>query len=459
MRFYKFNIRALISIIWIICIFVTFFFFLFTDLVIGQSVDEFAARRKELIKQISSNCYVVLVSPPEKVRNEDVNYEYRQSSNFYYLTGFTEPHSMLILAHDKKILVEYKGASTGEILFVSPKNKNLETWTGIVMGPEKAKNELQFQETLTNDRFESVFSWVLQNADTVYLDYSEIDLNDPLPMELEIVKRARDRLYPVTLKKLRPLLSRMREIKSPTELAKMRKAIEITSAAILAVMEKARPNMYEYELEALIEYTYRRNGSERVGFPSIVGSGPNNCILHYEKNDRLIQPGELVLMDIGAEFGMYTADITRTIPISGKFSERQREVYNHVLKIQEEAISIIKPGIPFDSVNSKAVEIAKEGMIELGLINNKSEYEKYFLHRVSHHVGLDVHDPSASDSLRAGMVITVEPGIYIPEENFGIRIEDDVLVTENGYEVLSSAVPKTVEKIESIMQRSQKEKD
>ena len=212
--------------------------------------------------------------------------------------------------------------------------------------------------------------------------------------------------------------------------------------------------MYEYELEAILEYTFKKNGARRSGFCPIIGSGPFSCILHYNKNDRKTNPGELVVIDIGAEYKMYTADITRTIPISGKFSQRQKEIYNIVLKAHDEAISLIKPGIRKNEIHNKAVDIISDGLVNLGLIKDKKEYKKYYMHGTSHPIGLDVHDPSVSRILKPGMIITIEPGIYIREENLGIRIEDDVLVTETGYEILSKDTPVTIEEIENLMNRN-----
>jgi Xaa-Pro aminopeptidase len=245
-----------------------------------------------------------------------------------------------------------------------------------------------------------------------------------------------------------PILDSMRVVKDSAELAALRRAIYITTEGHKAAMQAARPGMYEYQLEAMIEYTFRNLGSDRVGFPSIVGSGPNSTVLHYDVNRRKMEQGDLVVIDIGAEYGQYTADVTRTIPIGGRFTARQRAVYNLVLATQRAAIEAIRPGVTFGELNEVARRYMRDHSQHLCGVQS---CDRYFVHGLSHWLGMRVHDVGGNRILEPGMVFTVEPGIYIPEENLGVRIEDDVLVTEDGYEILSGGAPRTTEDIERLM--------
>jgi Xaa-Pro aminopeptidase len=241
-------------------------------------------------------------------------------------------------------------------------------------------------------------------------------------------------------------------VKDADELARLRKAIEITGEAHRAAMRALEPGMYEYQAEALIEYVFRRNGAERLGFPSIVGSGPNSTLLHYDKNRRRMEAGDLVVMDIGAEFGYYTADITRTVPVSGAFTDRQRAIYRLVLGAQQAAIDRVRPGVTIRQLDQAAREHLRANS---GTLCGSATCDRYFVHGLSHWLGMDVHDVGRIDTpLAAGMVLTVEPGVYISAERLGVRIEDDVLVTANGHEVLSGSVPKQPDEVEAVMRES-----
>jgi Xaa-Pro aminopeptidase len=241
----------------------------------------------------------------------------------------------------------------------------------------------------------------------------------------------------------------VRQIKDPEEIRRLREAVAITGEGLRAAMRAARPGMYEYELEALLEHEFKRRGAERLGFPSIVGSGPNATILHYDENRRATRPGELIVMDVGAEYGYYTADITRTIPVSGRFDPRQRRLYQLVLGAQQAAIDAVRPGTDFATLN----RIAREYMRgHSGNLCGGTGCDRYFVHGLSHWLGMNVHDVgSFARRLEPGMVFTIEPGIYLPDEGLGIRIEDDILVTGTGGEVLSSGIPRTVEDVEAAM--------
>ncbi|MCX7878107.1 MAG: aminopeptidase P N-terminal domain-containing protein [Ignavibacteria bacterium] len=405
---------------------------------------EYAERRNKLKEKIG-NAVAVITSAPVYIRNGDVEYEYRQGSNFYYLTGFEEPKSAALI----------DGLSGRFILFVQPKNPALEIWTGEIYGIEKTKEKFGADECYDISEFDSFLSSL--NKRKIYYPKSDNELSKKIPVESEGYD-------------LNPLIAEMRLIKSEYEIAQLKKAIDITSSALIETMRQATPGIYEYELQAIVEYNFRMGGSKRNGFPSIVGSGKNSCILHYTSNNRKTEDGDIVLMDVGAEYNYYTADITRTFPVNGRFSEEQRIIYEIVLKAQKEAINIIKPGARFYQIDSVARAVIKNELVGLGLLKPDENVMKFFMHGTSHWVGLDVHDAGSYDSpdgirrgqiLRPGMVLAVEPGIYISENsgvdkkwhNIGVRIEDDVLVTENGCEVLSSALPREATEIEKIMKR------
>lgn len=411
---------------------------------------------------------------PEYLRNGDVEYDYRQSSDFYYLTGLPEKEAMLLLAPAGIPMREF-GRRVKEILFVMPRNPLAETWEGIRLGPQGAKEHLGFDVVLTNDRFEELVERALAGADSVYVETVRTRLHEPLNESLDFIKRARERFPSFVVADPRKILPPMREIKSEAEMALLRKAIDITCAGHREVMRSAKPGMREYELQAMLEYVFKQNGSERLGFPSIVGSGPNSCILHYRAGNRIINDGEVVVIDIGAEYGMYTADVTRTIPINGKFTKEQAAIYQIVYDAQEAAFQKIKPGAAFREPHEASARVVVGGLLQLGILKGTVEenlsnraYTEFFLHGSNHYIGLDVHDAGTLGALKPGVVITVEPGIYISEVtaqkyglhknyvNIGVRIEDDVLVTATGYELLSGSVPRARAEIEALMAQTGK---
>jgi Xaa-Pro aminopeptidase len=254
-----------------------------------------------------------------------------------------------------------------------------------------------------------------------------------------------------------PLFAALRPVKSADEIATLKTAAEITASAQREAMRSAAPGMFEYQIQSIIEHVFTVNGAPRPGFSTIVGSGKNSCILHWSTNDRKTEPGDVVVMDIGAEYNLYTADITRTIPISGTFTKRQRDVYEAVLRANEAAIAMVAPGVNMADVNAKVNDVLTEGLIALGLIKDKSGLRQYYTHGLSHTIGLQVHDLGGANTvgvLKPGMVITIEPGLYIPAENLGVRIEDDVLVTESGHDVITAGAPKSVADVEKLMKET-----
>jgi Xaa-Pro aminopeptidase len=365
-----------------------------------EPLQEYRARRERLAQRIKGNVLVLRAAPDQEL------VKYQQEPNFHYLTGFDEPNAILLL--------DAASDPPQEFLFLPERKPAEERWTGVKLGPgPEAAKVTGFSKVLPTAEFDATLKKASERARAVY-----------------------------GLKEVQDDLAYLRQVKSPTEIALLEKAIQITLKAQQAAARSIAPGTMEYEVEAALEFEFRRNGAERPGFPSIVGSGPLSTVLHYDKNERRMQAGEVVVVDIGAEYGGYSADVTRTYPVSGKFSPRQREIYQIVLDAQKAAIAKIKPGVRISDLHQAA----------MGYIRSKG-YEKYFVHGTSHHIGREVHDVGdTSRPLEPNMVITVEPGIYIPEEQFGIRIEDDVLLTPDGSRVLS-AFPKEIAEVEALVKR------
>ncbi len=449
-------------------------FFLSSIAAFAQTPAEWRAHRAEFMRHLGEKSVAIFKANPEYVRNNDVEYEYRQGSDFYYLTGLTEKESMLMLAPGG-IMMRGQTRRLKEMLFVMPRNPLAETWEGILLGPEGAKEQLGFETAFTNDRFEELAERALANADTLYMEAERIGLSQLLNETLDFIKRARERFPNLVVADPSKILHPMREIKSEGEMGLLRKAIDITCAGHREVMRSAKPGMREYELQAMLEYVFTQNGSERLGFLSIVGSGPNSCILHYRAGNRVINSGEVIVIDIGAEYGMYTADVTRTIPINGKFTKEQAAIYQIVYDAQEAAFQKIKPGAAFRDPHEASARVVVEGLLKLGILKGTIEanlesrvYTEFFLHGSNHYLGLDVHDVGTRGPLAPGVVITVEPGIYISEAtaqkhgldkkyiNIGVRIEDDVLVTATGHEILSASAPRSIAEIEALLAQTGK---
>ncbi len=407
----------------------------------------FKERRQNLAKQVSDGI-IVLEANPVYERNNDVSYDYRQGSDFYYLSGFEEPTSAIIIdpSSDKPYT-----------LFVQPKDPKIEIWTGILTGTGDAVSVYGADNSYSIKKFDSTLQTYIKAGRKIYYPKSSDRISTIISKTSTEAKTA----------DITAMIGEMRLFKSDYELEMMQKAIDITCDALIASMRSAVPGMYEYQLQAVLEYNYRIAGSPRNGFPSIVGSGPNTTILHYETNRRLTENGDLVLMDVGAEYGYYSADVTRTFPVNGKFSPAQKRIYSIVLAAQKQAMEFIKPGIRFNQVDSVARSVVKKGLVALGMIQESDNTFGFFMHGTSHWLGLDVHDAGSYTShekrdriLEPGMVLTVEPGIYIKEGtagvdaeyyNIGIRIEDDVLVTPDGFKLLSGKAPREINEIEKLM--------
>ncbi|HET9984032.1 MAG TPA: aminopeptidase P family protein [Longimicrobiales bacterium] len=415
-------------------------------------VERLAARREALMAAVGSG--VVLVRSADE-RNLEGDYpqdsDFRQDNDFFYLTGIESAGAALVL-------VAREDAPDEAILYLPARSPAQEQWTGETLGPDDAAALTGIRDVRPTERFGDDVARLRADAASP-LKKGGLVLGGAVPtgcLAREPERRCGDAFVGPALaaagpavRPLAPYTAMQRLVKDADELGRLRRAIDITAEAQQEAMKSAAPGMYEYEIEALIEYTFRRRGAERVGFPSIVGSGPNSTVLHYDKNRRQTRPGDLVVMDVGAEFGYYTADVTRTIPVSGRFTPRQRAVYELVLAAQQAAIDAVRPGITVQALDEIARRYIRDH--SSGLCG-ESPCDRYFIHGLSHWLGMDVHDVGAYDRpLAPGMVLTVEPGVYLPREGLGVRIEDDVLVTAEGGEVLSAGAPRSVADVERLM--------
>jgi Xaa-Pro aminopeptidase len=435
-----------------------------------------AERRAALRESLPQNSVAVFFASPVRNRANDVNYVYHQNPDFYYLTGYREPNAVLFIFKDNQTAAN--GTSYNEIIFVQPRNVIREMWNGRRLGDARTKEQLGFEQAFNNTEFKkyavdfSKFDQILflkfQN-DVRDIEADSSDLFDlikefktkidfPTDEAHQIVREPKKNN--LNMSELVSIMNNLRGIKKPQELALLRKAVAISCIGQIEVMKAMKPGLSEREIQGIHEFVYKKYQAEDVGYPSIVGGGHNGCILHYEENYKpSISPKELVLMDLGAEYRGYTADITRTIPANGKFSNEQRLIYNLVLKAQEEAMKICKPGTSFDDLKMATDRVINKGLKDLGIIHSETDRHLYYPHGCCHHIGLDVHDRGNYDVLQENMVITIEPGIYIPEGSkcdkkwwgIAVRIEDDFLVTANGYEHLSKLAPRNVEEIELMI--------
>lgn len=425
-------------------------------------VQEYRARRQHLLATMDISEVLVVRAAATVARAGDVNYPYHQDEDFYYLTGSREPGLLLLLipagfAMEERIV--------HELLFAPPARSN--AYTGMTPGPEKLHEVLGIEAALPDNRFQSLFGQILAGKRLLYLaGLSPAFINDPVAgkgyfLDRDSKKALKDKYPGLQIKSATALLTPLRLIKSEGEVALMQSAIDATDAALREAMKGCEPGQYEYELQAVIEYGFLRGGCMALAFPSIVGSGPNSVILHYDANERRMEAGETVVMDVGGEFQGYCADVTRTIPVSGRFSPEQRAIYTLVLAAHDSAIALIRPGATIAELNKKAAAVVGRGLSQLGLMKEGEEVAKFLPHGISHQLGLEAHDLEGNGPLAPGMVITIEPGIYIGPamtgvpaayRAIGIRIEDDVLVTPAGHRVLSNA-PRTIDEIEKLMKK------
>ena len=406
-------------------------------------VERLQARREALIAKLKTG--VAIIKGAEELSNDPPDSEYpqassfRQDNDFFYLTGLE--------THDSWLIVTAADSAHGEAyLFIPPRDPARERWTGPKLGPgaeAAAATGIPVANIHAADSVELYLRRLESQASSVFwFRHTERDSKPEFIRELALKGRG------VVTRDLSAVLGALRLVKDADEIRRLTRAVELSAEGHVAAMRFAKPGVYEYEIEATAEYTFRRLGAERLGYPSIVGSGINGTILHYDENRRQTQPGDLVVMDMGAEFGYYTADITRTIPVSGKFTERQRAIYELVLGAQQAAMDAVKPGVTLRDLDRIARKYLSD---HSGELCGPGGCVKYFIHGLSHWIGMDVHDIGGGFPLAPGMAFTIEPGIYIPEESLGVRIEDDILVTADGYLLLSRGAPRTVAEVEKLM--------
>lgn len=424
----------------------------------------------EFIRRMEPDSVAILASAREATRSNDTHYRYRQDSDFYYLTGFEEPEAVAVITPSR----EQKYT-----LFVRPRDPEREIWDGRRAGVEGAKAEYGADEAFPISEFEEKLGDYLNGAANLYyrIGNGNAELDEQVVHHIRQLRAMgrRGMRAPEAIIDTGAIIHEMRLFKSEEEIELMQRAADIAAEGHREAMKAARPGMGEYEIEALVEYVFRRSGASGPAYTSIVGSGPNATVLHYINNDATLADGDLLLLDAGAEYRGYASDITRTFPVNGRFTSAQREIYDVVLEAQTACIEMVRPGTRPQEINERAVSVLTEGMVRLGLLEGDVEtlikeekYKQFYMHSIGHFLGLDVHDvgryhiKDESRPLEPGMVMTIEPGIYvaagtrdIPEKylGIGVRIEDDVLVTQGGNRILSSKVPKQPEEIEELMAR------
>lgn len=442
------------------------------DLPADYLTKEFHAGRREALRALMpANSVCIVLAYPTRTFSNDVEYIFHQNPDMYYFSGYKEPHSLLLMFKEEQSGSD--GEKFNEVLFVQERNALAEQWTGKRLGVEGAREKLGFKKALNGNEFKN-FQLDFSKFDKIILDRIPDDVSDnprdenelfdliaelktkaAIPQDISKEKKLDTRLF-------RELTGKLREIKTPEEMDLIRKAVEISCNAQNEVMKAVHPGMSEMEIQGLHEFVHKKYGAEGVGYGSIVGAGENGCVLHYMENTKTKVGTELVLMDVGAEYHGYTADVTRTVPANGKFSENQKAIYNLVYEAQEAAFRILKDGAKWADASVAARNVIAEGLFKLGIIKDKKDVRKYYPHGLGHHIGLDVHDRGFSQTYKKGMVITIEPGIYIPQGSdcdkkwwgIAVRIEDDALVTESGYELLSVFAPRKVEEIEKMIAES-----
>jgi Xaa-Pro aminopeptidase len=409
----------------------------------------FTSNRNRLFDKVDDRSLVILFAGKAPQKSADELYPFVPNRNFYYLTGIDEPN-IIFFAHKS-------GENVEQYLFIEKSDPVLEKWVGKSISTEEAKGVSGISNILFLEQFESFLSrTLLSNKIThLYLDLERRELDSVTTKAQEFAGKIQANYPFVQLKNIYPEICELRVFKTEEEIAEIKKAIEITYDGIKNLMSHAKAGMKEYQLEAYFDFVLKSEGVRNYAFNTICASGKNGTVLHYDKNNSTVEDGTLVLLDLGAQYHYYNADISYTFPVNGKFTDRQKTFYNIVLRALRETTELIKPGVPFAELNVHTKKVLAEECIKLGLIKEESEISKYYYHGVSHFLGLDTHDVGDYKDLvlQPGMVITVEPGLYIEEEAIGIRIEDDVLVTEDGHEVLSKDIFRSVEEIEEFMKK------
>ncbi|WFS19093.1 Xaa-Pro aminopeptidase [Pseudomonas sp. 905_Psudmo1] len=435
---------------------------------------EYARRRKALMAQMEPNSIAILPAAPVYIRNRDVEHVYRQDSDFQYLTGFPEPEAVMALI---------PGREHGEyVLFCRERDPERELWDGLRAGQDGAISQFGADDAFPIGDIDDILPGLIEGRERVYYAIGSNQEFDHRLMEWVNHIRAKARqgaMPPNEFVALNHLLHDMRLYKSAAEVKVMKEAAEISARAHIRAMQASRAGLFEYHLEAELDYEFRKGGAKMPAYGSIVAAGRNACILHYRENDAALKDGDLVLIDAGCEIDCYASDITRTFPVSGRFSPEQKAIYELVLKANEEAFKFIAPGRHWNEAHEATVRVITAGLVDLGLLEGDVDeliaseaYKPFYMHRAGHWLGMDVHDVGDYKVggqwrvLEVGMAMTVEPGIYIAPDNdkvakkwrgIGVRIEDDVVVTKKGCEILTNGVPKSVAEIEALMAAARSE--
>ncbi len=447
---------------------------------------EFHKNRREALRaKMPKNSVALFFANAERNRSNDVDYVYHQDPNFYYLTGYKEPNAVLVIFSENQ--ADEKGNTFNEILYVQERNPHDEQWTGKRLGIEGAKEQLGFDKAFNGEAFlssgieftkydrvlfepfENDYRNTSNNADLydliqsfksqIQVTETIFENNESRDSDIDHETVVRKKTANIDQTTLSQLMAGLREIKTQEELGLLIKAVRISAMGQREIMKAMHTGMSETEIQGIHEYVYKKYGSEYEGYPSIVGAGNNGCVLHYVENNKVKVDNDLVLMDLGAEYHGYTADVTRTIPANGKFTPEQKAIYDLVYKAQEAGIKVAVVGNTALTTDKVAKAVVHQGLIELGIAKDVEDAKQYFPHGTSHHIGLDVHDANLRGPFEPNMVIVVEPGIYIPEGSpcdekwwgIAVRIEDDILITENGPIVLSMEAPRKSEEIEALM--------
>jgi Xaa-Pro aminopeptidase len=419
----------------------------------------FVSNRKKLVKELKPNSLVALNANDVMPTNSDGTMRFRQNSDLFYLSGVDQEETTLVLCPD------FPDEKYHEVLFLRETSEHIATWEGHKLTKDEARERTGIETVLWSSEFPKIFNMVMVMGD---VEHVYLNTNDHYRAEVPIVTReARfvkwcKEKYPLhRYERLAPILHRLRSIKSKFEISLMQEACDITANGFERVLKFVKPGVKEYEIEAELAHEFLRNGSRGFAYEPIIASGANSCVLHYIDNDKVCNDGDILLLDVGAEYANYNADLTRTIPVNGKYTKRQKEVYNSVLKVQREAMKLLKPGEMYYDYHREVQKITESELIKLKLIDktdvknqdkNKPLFLKYFMHGTGHQLGLDVHDVgSMYHKMKVGQVWTVEPGIYILEEGIGIRIENNVVIQKEGLLDLMKAIPADADEIEERM--------
>ena len=408
----------------------------------------FRENRHRLIDKVEDNSIIILIAGRAPLKSADENYQFTPNRNFYYFTGIAEEEHLLVISKINN--------NVQEKLFIKEIDEERERWVGKSIRPDEAREVSGIEEISFKNELDSYLHRIIKKVPSIniYLDLNKEDLEGSDTAAEKFAEEISCKYKTVIIKNIFPKIIPLRLVKTSEEVTEIRKAIDITIKGVENIMKNAKPKMKEYQLEAYFEFACRNEGIKDYAFKTIAAAGKNATVLHYVDNNSEVKDNELVLFDLGAQWNYYNADITRTIPINGTFTARQKEVYNAVLRVNQKVIDTIKPGVVYKELNKQARKWIAEECIKLGLIKDEEEVNKYYWHRIGHSLGLDTHDVDTVDRetvFEKGMVWTVEPGIYIEEEGIGVRIEDDILVVDGGVEVLTKNMIKTVDEIEEFM--------